>query len=131
MEWAKYKALQAENAELKREIEFLGEVSAFFRRSRANDYFMFISAEKATFPINWMCHKLKVSRDSFYRWLRPAEPTKTQVRHDALDAHVVGVYEREKSKAGRDQITTLLSQEGVSIATGTVGSIMAGRGLRA
>lgn len=30
VEWAKFKALQAENAELKREIEFLGKVSAFF-----------------------------------------------------------------------------------------------------
>ena len=30
VEWAKYQALQAENAELKREIEFLGKVSAFF-----------------------------------------------------------------------------------------------------
>ncbi len=30
VEGAKYKALQAENAELKREIEFLGKVSAFF-----------------------------------------------------------------------------------------------------
>lgn len=30
VEWAKYKALQAENAELKREIEFLGKVGAFF-----------------------------------------------------------------------------------------------------
>ncbi len=30
VEWAKYKALQAENGELKREIEFLGKVSAFF-----------------------------------------------------------------------------------------------------
>ena len=30
VEWATYKALQAENAELKREIEFLGKVSAFF-----------------------------------------------------------------------------------------------------
>ncbi len=30
VEWAKYKALQAENSELKREIEFLGKVSAFF-----------------------------------------------------------------------------------------------------
>ena len=30
VEWAKYKALQVENAELKREIEFLGKVSAFF-----------------------------------------------------------------------------------------------------
>lgn len=30
VEWAKYKALQAENAELKKEILFLGKVSAFF-----------------------------------------------------------------------------------------------------
>lgn len=30
VEWAKCKAIQAENAELKREIEFLGKVSAFF-----------------------------------------------------------------------------------------------------
>ena len=30
VEWVKYKALQSENAELKREIEFLGKVSAFF-----------------------------------------------------------------------------------------------------
>ena len=30
MEWAKYKALQSENAELKKDIQFLGKVSAFF-----------------------------------------------------------------------------------------------------
>ena len=30
VEWAKFKALQGENAELKREIDFLGKVSAFF-----------------------------------------------------------------------------------------------------
>jgi transposase len=30
VEWAKHKALQVENAELKREIDFLGKVSAFF-----------------------------------------------------------------------------------------------------
>jgi putative transposase len=63
--------------------------------------------------------------------LRPAARTKTQARHDELDAHVVRVYEREKGKAGRDQIAILLAQEGVSIAIGTVGSILRGRGLRA
>jgi len=96
-----------------------------------NDYFVFILAEKASFPIDWMCRKLMVSRASFYRWLRPAAPTATQVRHDELDAHVVRVFEREKGKAGRDQITTLLAQEGVSIAGGTVGSILTARSLRA
>ena len=92
---------------------------------------MFILAEKASFPIDWMCRKLQVSRASFYRSLRPAVPTPTQVRHAVLDAHVVRVYEREKGMAGRDQITTILGQEGVSIARGTVGTILTGRGLRA
>ena len=87
--------------------------------------------EKITFPIDWMCRKLKVSRASFYRWLRPNVPTPTQVRHDLLDAHVVRVFAREKDMAGRDQITTILGQEGVSIATGTVGSILTDHGLRA
>ena len=92
---------------------------------------MFILAEKASFPIDWMCRKLKVSRASFYRSLRPGTPTPTQVRHDALDAHVLRVFTREKGMAGRDQITTILGQEGVSIACGTGGSILTGRGLRA
>ena len=30
VEWAKFQAVQAENAQLKREVEFLGKVSAFF-----------------------------------------------------------------------------------------------------
>ena len=30
VEWAKFQAVQAKNAELKRENEFLGKVSAFF-----------------------------------------------------------------------------------------------------
>ena len=76
-----------------------------------NDYFAFILAEKASFPIDWMCRQLKVSRASFYRWCVPAKPTPTQVRHDELDAHVVRVYTREKGRAGRDQITTILGQE--------------------
>ncbi|WP_199183889.1 hypothetical protein [Cryobacterium sp. Y57] len=53
------------------------------------------------------------------------------MRHVELDAHVVRVFTREKGMAGRDHITTILGQEGVSIATGTVGSILTGRGLRA
>jgi len=96
-----------------------------------NDYFMFISAEKATFPINWMCRKLKVSRASFYRWLRPAAPTKAQLHRNLLDAHVVRIYEREKGKAGRDQIAILLAQEVARVAIDTVGSILRGRGLSA
>ena len=33
--------------------------------------FEFIEAEKANYPITWMCERLEVSRASFYRWRKP------------------------------------------------------------
>ena len=92
---------------------------------------MLIHAEKANFPIDWMCRQLKVARASYYRWLAPTKPTKTHVRHAELEAQVLRVFDREKGKAGRDQLTILLGQEGVSIAPGTVGAIMRKHGLKA
>ncbi|MEO7018063.1 MAG: IS3 family transposase [Leifsonia sp.] len=92
---------------------------------------MLIRAEKANFPIDWMCRKLKVSRASYYRWLRPAMPTPTQQRHAELEAHVLRLFGREKGMAGRDQLVILLRTEGVSIAPGTVGAIMREHGLQA
>ncbi len=41
------------------------------------------------------------------------------------------VFDREKGKAGRDQVTTILNREGESIANGTVGSIMVAHHLQA
>lgn len=96
-----------------------------------NDYFEFITAEKASFPIDWMCRKLQVPRASYYRSLQPAGPTPTQERHDVLEAEVLRVFRREKGRAGRDQITTILGREGTPIAAGTVGAIMNEHGLRA
>jgi putative transposase len=78
-----------------------------------------------------MCRKLKVSRASYYRWLRPTGLTSAQVRHHQLEAAVLRVFDREKGKAGRDQITTILNREGVRIASGTVGSIMGAHHLQA
>lgn len=67
VEWAKYKALQVENSELKREIDFLGKVTFFTAKQTMNDYFVFIRAQKAFFPVDWMCQKLAVSRASHFR----------------------------------------------------------------
>lgn len=96
-----------------------------------SDVFAFIRSEKAHFPVSWMCHKLGVARASFYRWLLPEAPTPTQQRHAVLPEQVKRIYDREKGKAGRDQIAFLLRNEGVKIAVGTVGSIMWELGLRA
>jgi transposase len=46
VEWAKYKALQSENGELKREIEFPGKVSAFFTAKQRRATTSFLSARR-------------------------------------------------------------------------------------
>lgn len=96
-----------------------------------NDYFVFITAQRANFPIDWMCHKLSVSRASYYRWTRPTDPTPTGTRHVELAARVKRAFDAAKGKAGRDQITHILAAEGIKIAAGTVGAIMRELGLRA
>ena len=93
--------------------------------------FAFIAAEKANYPITWMCQKLKVARASFYRWLRPSGLSPRAARHHELTGHVRRVFDREKGKAGRDQIWRLLKLEGIRVAAATVGAIMRQLGLRA
>lgn len=95
------------------------------------DYFVFIAAQKAFFPITWMCRMLGVSRASFYRWATPSEPTPTAVRHQSLMVAVKRVFDAAGGKAGRDQIVHLLAAEGITVAAGTVGAIMRELGLRA
>ena len=44
-----------------------------------------IEAEKANFPIDWMCNQLGVVRSSFYAWReRAGQVTATQARRQAL-----------------------------------------------
>jgi len=92
---------------------------------------LLIRTERASFPIDWMCRKLKISRASYYRWLRPAESTPTRLRHEELEEHVLRVFGKEKGRAGRDQVALILRNEGVRIAAGTVGAILRQQGLRA
>jgi transposase InsO family protein len=66
-----------------------------------------------------------------YSRVRPTELTSTQLRHHQWEAAVLRVFDREKGKVGRDQVTTILNREGVRIANGTVGSIMGAHHLQA
>ncbi|MGV8881328.1 MAG: IS3 family transposase [Rhodoglobus sp.] len=132
VEWGKYKALQLEVAELKRQNEFLGKSQRLLcREATVTDVFTFIASEKANFPITWMCDQLGVARASFYRWLRPEKVTPMHRRRQSLTNQVRRVYDREKGMAGRDQIALILRNEGIAVAAGTVGAIMRQLGVRA
>lgn len=81
--------------------------------------------------MDWMCRKLGVSRASYYRWIKPKEPTPTQVRNEELTREVKRTFKETKGMAGRDQLATILGQEGIPVAASTVGAIMRKEGLRA
>ncbi|MET3811477.1 transposase InsO family protein [Arthrobacter sp. UYEF3] len=82
-------------------------------------------------PVAWLCRTLKVSRASFYRWRNPAGPSPRAVRHDRLVGEVTGLFNKEKGRAGRDQLTRMLNNNGVDVSAPTVGAIMREHGLKA
>lgn len=73
---------------------------------------------------------LGISRVSFYRWANPTGLTPTAKRHSFLSTEVAQEFEDADHMAGRDQLTKLLNQRGITVAAGTMGSIMRESGLR-
>lgn len=72
-----------------------------------------------------------MSRASFYRWRNPTGPSPRAIRHEELTAAVTELYDKEKGRAGRDQLTLMLNTAGTPVSAPTVGVIMRQQGLRA
>ncbi len=72
-----------------------------------------------------------MSRASFYRWRNPAGPSPRTVRHEELVTAITELYVKEKGRAGRDQLTLMLTTAGTPVSAPTVGAIMRQNGLRA
>ena len=53
------------------------------------------------------------------------------MRHEALADAVAGKFKEAAGKAGRDQLTRMLNQDGISVSQPTVGAIRREQGLRA
>jgi transposase InsO family protein len=96
-----------------------------------SDVFAFIAAEKANYPIIWMCRLLAVPRASFYRWLSGGGPSPRAKRHQELSGQIKAVYDEAGGKAGRDQIVKILAERGTAVAVATVGAIMRELGIKA
>jgi hypothetical protein len=62
------------------------------REAKVEDLYEFIEAEKANHPVVWLCRALNVSRASFYRWRKPANPSPHTVRHQKLVTAVTELH---------------------------------------
>jgi putative transposase len=65
--------------------------------------FAFIEAEKADFPISFMCQRLKVSTSGFYAW-RSRPPSDRAVADAVLTAHITAIHERSRGTYGSPRV---------------------------
>jgi len=91
-----------------------------------------IEAEKATYPIAWMCRLLGVPRSSFYAWRRQvASETATAARRRQLGEHVARVFTAGRGVYGCRRVCAQLNREGHPCSVGLVADLMRELGLAA
>jgi transposase InsO family protein len=91
-----------------------------------------IEAEKANYPIRWMCQLLNVPRSSFYAWRERARTeTATQERRRLLAEQVQRVFDEQRQTAGVRRVAAQLNDEGHPCSVGLVADLMRELGLRA
>jgi transposase InsO family protein len=91
-----------------------------------------IEAEKATYPIAWMCRLLHVSRSSFYAWrAQVATETATTARRRQLGQQVARVFAAGRGAYGCRRVAAQLNREGHPCSVGLVADLMRELGLRA
>jgi putative transposase len=89
-----------------------------------------IDAEKANYPIRWMCQMLDVPRSSFYDWrTRSRQVTATAQRRTALGALVKAVFDEFRQTYGCRRIARELNDRGHACSVGLVADLMRELGL--
>jgi putative transposase len=89
-----------------------------------------IDAEKANYPIAFMCRQLRVPRSSFYAWANRVE-TPTQARRRALAAAITDEFAASRQTSGCRRITAALNRAGIECSIGLVADLMRELGLTA
>ena len=90
--------------------------------------FALIAAEKATFPIRFMCEQLGVSRSGYYAWHGRA-PSPRAVATVALGEVVAAIYATNKGRSGSPRIVRELIAQGRCTSRTRVARLMREQGL--
>jgi transposase InsO family protein len=90
--------------------------------------FTLIEAEKAEFPIRFMCDQLSVSRSGYYAW-QGRSPSNRAVETAQLGAEVQAIYSENKGRYGSPRIVRELGAQGRCTSRNRVARIMQDKGL--
>lgn len=89
-----------------------------------------IDAEKANYPVAWMCTMLGVPRSSFYAWRNRAESASAARRRE-LAGQVRRVFAAGRGAYGCRRVAAQLNRDGHECSVGLVADLMRELGLRA
>jgi putative transposase len=89
-----------------------------------------IDAEKATYPVTFMCGLLGVPRSSFYAWRNRVESA-TAARRRELAEQVRQVFDAHSGRYGCRRVAAALNRDGYECSVGLVADLMRELGLRA
>jgi transposase InsO family protein len=92
--------------------------------------FQFIAAEKAQYPVAWLCRCLRVSRSGFYAWAGrgPSQHTRDDAR---LLAQLRLAHADSRQTYGRPRLCRALRDRGIAVSGKRVARLMRAGGLRA
>ena len=82
-----------------------------------------IEAEKANYPITWMCRQLDVPRSSFYAWRTQAD-TATAGAPPVLAELVAKVFDDSRGTYGCRRVAAELNRQGHPASVGLVADLM-------
>ena len=89
-----------------------------------------IEAEKANFPILFMCALLGVARSTFYDWRKRVE-SPTAARRRLLAEKIQKIFEDSRQTSGCRRVAAQLNRDGSECSVGLVADLMRELGLRA
>lgn len=92
--------------------------------------FAFIQAERANFPVAFMCKQLEVSRSGYYAWVDRPAPAKTSTDAE-LAAEIEAAHERSRGTYGSPRVHAELKAAGRRVGRKRVERLMRENGLQA
>ena len=129
-ERAKMLELQAENRELRMELEFLKSRGVLRPGVAPREKYAFIRSQAGSYPVTKMCPWLEVSRSGYYEWRdRPVSPS--QRRRERLAALIKALFDAHEQRYGHRRIHAELLRRRVPCSPELVADIMRELGLRA
>ncbi len=92
--------------------------------------YQFISDHSTRFTIEMMCKVFKVTKSSYYRWLKEGPSLRWQ-ENEKLLVEIMDIFEVSHESYGSPRITEELRAEGWTVSQNRVAKMMRGAGIQA